>query len=444
MNCKKNDGKKVLIFFMMILVTMSGVGENSVCIFYQRAFLHMFQTGINQFKSLHSRHLRFHLRRYPMFAIGIYVGFQNRLQLVAGGRLCTMVAHKLLSLPGKRAIESPLRHAIAVLSRRHFFKDTPVTCVATFKEHSHCVTSVSFHRTDPIIATSGMDNIKLWRLSADGTVATCMTTLEGHSYGANSVALNPHNSFVATGSDDKTAKVWRLSADGTAATCVATLKGHLGKEGGHVTAVKFHPIVSSLLATCSGDETAMLWRLSADGTSATCVATLTGHRNEVSDIAFHPSAPIIATSSLDRTVKLWQMSADCTAVTCVATLKGHSNWVNSVTFHDNGLLMATCSDDNTAKLWRLSADGTAATCVATLEGHSSSVRSVAFHPTSPFLATSSSDNTAKVWQISPDLISATCVATLKGHRDSVRSVAFHPTAPVIATGSSDKTMKLWK
>ena len=423
---------------------LHSVVANYICIFSQPVFLYLFQTSIKQFKALYPSHHRFHLRSYPMFAIGIYVGFQNRLQLVAGGRLCTMVAHKLLSLPGKRAIESPLRHAIAVLSRRHFFKDTSVTCVATFKEHRHCVTSVSFHRTDPLIATSGIDNIKLWRLSADGTVATCMTTLEGHRYGVNSVALNPHNSFVATGSDDKTAKVWRLSDDGTAATCVATLLGHSGKEGGHVTAVKFHPIDCSLLATCSGDDTAMLWRLSADGTSATCVATLTGHSNEVSDIAFHPSAPIIATSSLDHTVKLWKMSADGTAATCVATLKGHCKWVNSVTFHDNGLLVATCSDDNTTKLWRLSADGTAATCVVTLEGHSSSVRSVAFHPTAPFLASSSSDNTAKVWRISPDLISATCVATLEGHRGSVSSVAFHPTAPVIATGSMDKTLKFWK
>jgi WD40 repeat protein len=422
----------------------SVVGANSVGIFSQPVFLHLLQTGIKQMHVIYPSHYRFHLRSYPMFAIGIYVGFQNRLQLVAGGRLCTMVAHKLLSLPGKRAIESPLRHAIAVLSRRHFFKDTSVTCVATFKEHKYCVTSVSFHRTDPIIATSGIDNIKLWRLSADGTVATCMTTLEGHSYGANSVALNPHNSFVATGSDDKTAKVWRLSADGTAATCVATLLGHSGKEGGHVTAVKFHPIDSSLLATCSGDNTAILWRLSADGTSAICVATLKGHSNEVSDIAFHPSAPIIATSSLDNTAKLWLLSDDGTTATCVATLKGHSNWVNSVTFHPRTPIIATCSDDNTAKLWRLSADGTAATCVATLKGHSSSVRSVAFHPTAPFLASSSSDNTAKVWRISPDLISATCVATLKGHRGSVSSVAFHPTAPVIATGSSDKTTKLWK
>lgn len=423
---------------------LPSVIANYICIFSQPVFLHMFQTGLKQLSAFYPSHHPFHIRNYPMFAIGIYVGFQNRLQLVAGGRLGTMVAHKLLSLPDKRAIESPLKHAIAVLSRRHFFKDTSVTCVATFKEHKHCVTSVSFHRTDPLIATLGIDNIKISRLSEDGTVATCMTTLEGHRYSANSVAFNPHNSFVATGSDDKTAKVWQLSADGTAATCVATLLGHLGKEGGHVTSVKFHPIDCSLLATCSGDDTAMLWRLSADGTSATCVATLTGHSNEVSDIAFHPSAPIIATSSLDRTVKLWKMSAEGNAATCVATLKGHRNWVNSVTFHDNGLLLATCSDDNTTKLWRLLADGTAATCVATLEGHSSSVRSIAFHPTAPFLASSSSDNTAKVWRISPELISATCVATLKGHRGSVSSVAFHPTVPVIATGSMDKTLKFWK
>ena len=84
--------------------------------------------------------------------------------------------------------------------------------------------------------------------------------------------------------------------------------------------------------------------------------------------------------------------------TCVATLAGHSDRVSSVAFRATEPLLATGSRDNTAKVWRMSADGTAATCVATLAGHGDGVSSVAFHATEPLLATGGWDNTAKVWK----------------------------------------------
>jgi hypothetical protein len=39
--------------------------------------------------------------------------------------------------------------------------------------------------------------------------------------------------------------------------------------------------------------------------SATCVATLQGHSNFVSSVAFHATAPLLATGSGDKTAKLW-------------------------------------------------------------------------------------------------------------------------------------------
>jgi WD40 repeat protein len=60
-----------------------------------------------------------------------------------------------------------------------------------------------------------------------------------------------------------------------------------------------------LFATGSNDKTAKLWRISLDGTAATCVATLTGHSNSVLAVAFHPTAPLFATGSSDDTAKLW-------------------------------------------------------------------------------------------------------------------------------------------
>jgi WD40 repeat protein len=251
----------------------------------------------------------------------------------------------------------------------------------------------------------------------------------------------------------------------------------LSRENGHrslVISVAFHPKLP-LLATASVEDTAKLWRFSADGSTTTCVATLEeehGHSNDVISVAFHPKLPLLATGSKDDTAKLWSFNPDGSednnmSATCVATLgrenHGHSYYVTSVAFHPELPLIATGCTDYTAELWSFNPNGLeignmSATCVETLGGwglpdtHRDWVNSVAFHPVLPLLATGSHDRTAKLWRfdsdgLAEDNMSATCVATLEGdsgHSDIVNSVAFHPTLPLLATGSDDSSAKLWR
>ena len=70
-----------------------------------------------------------------------------------------------------------------------------------------------------------------------------------------SVAFDPTGRFVATGSDDDSAKVWRMSPDGAAATCVATLAGHSRS----VYSVAFDP-TGRFVATGSADDTVKIWK----------------------------------------------------------------------------------------------------------------------------------------------------------------------------------------
>jgi WD40 repeat protein len=296
-------------------------------------------------------------------------------------------------------------------------------CVATLEGHTGSVNSVAFNSTG-ILATGSSDGTaKLWNTTG------CVATLTGHREAVASVAFHPLHStgrLLATGSWDKTAKVWGLQpvADGLSAICGATLEGHTD----YVTSVAFNS--TRFLATGSWDTTAKVWGLQpvADGLSAICVATLTGHTDAVNSVAFHPTAALIlATGSSDNTAKLWDSSGNCTT-----TLKGHTGSVTSVAFHSTGRLIATGSDDKTAKLWDSSG-----TCVGTLEGHTGSVNSVAFHSTG-FLATGSADRTVKLWNTKG------CMATLEGNTDSVLSVAFNQTqsGKLLATGSGDNA-KLW-
>jgi WD40 repeat protein len=237
------------------------------------------------------------------------------------------------------------------------------------------------------------------------------------------------------------------------ARCIVAFTEH--KDS--VTCVAFHP-TAPILATCSNDTTIKLWKMSPDSSEPIYITTLKGHLSNVWSVAFHPILPILATSYDGYTVKLWQLSPDGTAATCLKTFDGHRNTVFSVAFHPTAPILATSSRE--VKLWRLSSDGstvivtyettrwghfdTTVTPIMTLSEHFDSVGSVTFHPILPILATGSKDKTAKLWRLSPDCSAATCVATLKGHSHNICSVAFHPTLPILATGSDDYTVKLWQ
>ena len=58
------------------------------------------------------------------------------------------------------------------------------------------------------------------------------------------------------------------------------------------------------------------------------IASLGGHGNSVTSVAFHPTEPLLATGSSDTTAKLWSFNPNGSAsdnmlATCVATLRGH-------------------------------------------------------------------------------------------------------------------------
>jgi WD40 repeat protein len=302
------------------------------------------------------------------------------------------------------------------------------------------VISVAFHPMLPLLATSYSDDqAKLWRfdphgLAKDNMSAFCVATLDeknGHKSIVNSVAFHPTLPLLATGSRDYTAKIWSFDPDALAednmlATCVATLEGEHGHQHS-VKSVAFHPTLP-FLATGSNDGTAKLWRFSPDGSTATCEATLEEPIDGIMSMAFHSTLPLLATSSGDYTAKLWSYNPDGSeqdnmSAKCVAILRGHSYYVTSVAFHPTLPLLATGSWDNTAKIWSfdpdalaednisatydhtthnwsLAKDNISATCEATLggpRGHSYHVVSVAFHPNATSLATGSLDNTAKLW-----------------------------------------------
>jgi hypothetical protein len=135
-----------------------------------------------------------------------------------------------------------------------------------------------------------------------------------------------------------------------------------GMTLGYLTAGDYY------LATASDDNTARVWSSSSGST----LLTLTGHSYGVYSVAWSPDGSKIATASYDRTARVWSSSSGSTLL----RLTGHSDWVWSVAWSPDGSKIATASDDNTARVWSSSSGST----LLTLTGHSSSVLSVAWSP----------------------------------------------------------------
>lgn len=143
---------------------------------------------------------------------------------------------------------------------------------------------------------------------------------------------------------------------------------------------------------------------------------LTGHRNPVTSVAFHPIFSVLASSSEDSTIKIW----DWELGELERTIKGHTKAVLDVDFGGPkaGVLLASCSSDLTIKLWDPNNEYKN---IRTLTGHDHSVSAVRFIPSAAgeYLVSASRDKTLRIWEVATGY----CIKTIHGHADWIRDVA---------------------
>ena len=158
--------------------------------------------------------------------------------------------------------------------------------------------SVAFDHDGKLLAASSGKTATLW----DVETARLVRTLKGHENSINSIAFDPSGRIVATGSSDETAKLWAA----TSGKLVRTFRG----RSGIVWSVTFDP-AGRLLATANGAGTVNLW----EPASGRLLRVFEGHTGPVGRVSFSPSGQYLGSSGADASVRLWNPDrGECVAI----------------------------------------------------------------------------------------------------------------------------------
>lgn len=243
-----------------------------------------------------------------------------------------------------------------------------------------------------------------------------------HNAPVNSVAWSPDGTRLVTASDDDTVKAWDL----TAGASFITFAGHTDL----VLQAVWSPD-GMKIASASADSTARIW----DATTGALLLTLNGHKKAVNSVAWSPDGTQLVTASEDNVAIIWDAATGQALRELHVEEGGHTRPVNRAVWSADGRRILTASDDKTARVW----NALTGESLLTLSGHTREVNRAVWSPDGTRIATASADRTARIY----DTQTGALLFTLFGHVDDVLDVAWSPDSQRLVTTSRDGTARVW-
>ncbi|KAI9366787.1 WD40-repeat-containing domain protein [Zopfochytrium polystomum] len=232
-----------------------------------------------------------------------------------------------------------------------------------------CRQQFAFHE-GPVLDVDWKDDVTFATSSTDKSAYVCrMGTIEpvrsyaGHQNEVNVIRWDPTGTYLASCSDDCTAKVWTMESD----SALWSLEGHTQE----IYSIRWAPYPSSSASNSV---------LSPSSSSAA-----SAENPAISGIA--ATRRLLATCSFDATIRIWDVSNG----QCLFVLDSqHSSPIYTVSFSPDGLFLASGSTDKSVCIWRVK-DG----AVVRTYGGSGAVYEVAWNHKGDKLAVANTDST--VW-----------------------------------------------
>lgn len=247
--------------------------------------------------------------------------------------------------------------------------------VATAPQHEKEIESIAISRDGLLAATTDATNVKVWS-TANGALISHLQPPEGKV--AQLATFSPDGTQVLAGTGPfGQGEIWRWETRSGKA-----LEPYRRKSYEHVSRILYSAsgaqmlLVGSPPAVSMDPKTGVLGReyprhesvlaaasLSANGTrvitsvgsdgvvyetdSGKRLATLDGHRAQITSAAFSSDATKAATASYDRAIRIWNVETGAT----IAIATGHTLWVDFISFLADGRRLLTKSWDRTARVW---------------------------------------------------------------------------------------------
>ena len=278
---------------------------------------------------------------------------------------------------------------------------------------------------DPnLIALLTIQSLNMQYTPAGDAALTSLTTLlapprvlKGHTDIIEDIAISPDGKYLATASDDKTARLW----DFATGEAIHVFSGYTDIVGG----VAFSPDGKYLLAS-SEDRTARLW----DVASGQTMQVFTGQTTRIFYVTFSPDGRNILTTG-PREMRVWDVA---TGKTLHVLLNDPNVVFLRAAYSPDGKYLLTSSTEHTARLW----DAVNWEQIRVFD-HPEGVDAVAFSPDGKTFATAGVDKKARLWDLSTGQI----IREFAGHRDSFNDIRFSPDGQLLLTGNLDHTARLW-
>eukprot|EP00037_Helgoeca_nana_P032765 m.415302 g.415302 ORF g.415302 m.415302 type:complete len:473 (+) comp29586_c0_seq1:41-1459(+) len=154
----------------------------------------------------------------------------------------------------------------------------------------------------------------------------------GHTDEVNAIRWDPTAKYLASCSDDCTAKIWSLEMDSPLQSL---------KHDNKIYSLKWNPAPAQrvpVLASASFDHTTKIW----NALEGTCLFTLAGHTNPVYSVNFSPDGTHIASGSFDKSVMVWSLDTGRSVQSFTA-----GGGIFEVCWDKDGKQIAACCQDCT-------------------------------------------------------------------------------------------------
>ena len=277
--------------------------------------------------------------------------------------------------------------------------------IARLRGHAGFVTSLAWMPDRPLLATSARDlTLKIW--NTDSTEERLL--LEGHRAPVKSLSWGPSGRYLAMSSGTWTA-LWDVDD-----------RSELREQLGQRSALSPN---GQQLAIASGANIEI-----RDTKSGESIATLDGHTEGITRLAWNAEGSRLASASWDGTARIWNPATEESLITIELSHRDRG-----ICWSPDGLRLATIGNHD-VQIW----DAQNGTRQLQITGHDQ-IHAIAWSPDGQRIASGGWGHGITVW----DADTAESVFELAGHTSPITSLCWNPTGTRLASGSEDQLVRVW-